>query len=54
MGRSSGTMRRMEDTGKQHHATDEPSNGSREDSTAETAGRAVARLLANPRRTRRD
>ncbi|CCG05491.1 hypothetical protein [Blastococcus saxobsidens] len=43
----------MEETGKQRQATDE-SSGAREESTAETAVRAVARLLANPRRTRRD
>lgn len=34
--------------------TDESSNGSREEFTTETAVRAVARRLANPRRTRRD
>ncbi|MDK3255499.1 hypothetical protein [Blastococcus capsensis] len=44
----------MEETGKQRQATDESSNGSREEPTAEAAVRAVARLLANPRRTRRD
>ena len=47
-------MRCMEETGKHRQTTDESSNGSREDSTTGTAVRAVDRLLANPRRTRRD
>ena len=47
-------MRHMEETVTQRQASDESSRGSREEFTAETAARAVARLLANPRRTRRD
>ncbi|TYP87940.1 hypothetical protein [Blastococcus xanthinilyticus] len=38
----------------QHQGTDGSSGGVRDSSPAESASRAVARLLANPRRTRRD
>ncbi|MGY1825215.1 MULTISPECIES: hypothetical protein [unclassified Blastococcus] len=44
----------MEDNLLHTRATDESTDGSRTDSSGETAARAVARLLANPRRTRRD
>jgi hypothetical protein len=44
----------MEETLNQSRATAESSDRGRDESAAETAVRAVARLLANPRRTRRD
>ncbi|MGY1721445.1 hypothetical protein [Blastococcus sp. SYSU DS0533] len=43
----------MEDNPQHPRTTHESTDGARADSSAETAARAVARLLANPRRTRR-
>ncbi|MGY2003354.1 hypothetical protein [Blastococcus sp. SYSU DS1024] len=43
----------MEDTSMHPRTTDESPDRSRTDS-AESSARAVARLLANPRRTRRN
>ncbi|WP_255411525.1 hypothetical protein [Blastococcus sp. TF02-8] len=43
----------MEDTAEQHRNTQDPSHGQSEEPRAEAAARAVARMLANPRRTRR-
>ncbi|MGY1848610.1 MULTISPECIES: hypothetical protein [unclassified Blastococcus] len=48
-----GTQRRMEDNVLHTRTTDESADRSRTDS-AESSARAVARLLANPRRTRRN
>ncbi|MGY2085521.1 hypothetical protein [Blastococcus sp. SYSU DS0539] len=44
----------MEDNAQTPRTTHESPSTSRDESTAESAARAVARLLANPRRTRRD
>ena len=44
----------MQEIANQRRTTDdEPSGGSSDEPRAETAAPAVARLLANPRRTRR-
>ncbi|WP_280138624.1 hypothetical protein [Blastococcus sp. DSM 46786] len=43
----------MEDNLDHTRTTHESTDGARADSSTETAARAVARLLANPRRTRR-
>jgi hypothetical protein len=48
-----GTQRRMEDNLLHTRATDESTDGSRTGASTEAAAPAVARLLANPRRTRR-
>ena len=45
----------MSDNQRESHATDQPLSASTEDDrTPETTVATVARLLANPRRTRRD
>jgi hypothetical protein len=44
---------RMEESENEHRISQEPSGGSQEEHRVEAAARAVARLLANPRRTRR-
>ena len=44
----------MEESAKHRHMSDPSSHGTREQSAVESAASAVARLLANPRRTRRD
>ncbi|WP_275585493.1 hypothetical protein [Blastococcus saxobsidens] len=44
----------MEKTTNQHGAGQESSNGSTEEPRVEAAVRAVAQMLANPRRTRRN
>lgn len=43
----------MEKTLNQHRSTDESATAAHEDARTEATARAVARLLANPRRTRR-
>jgi hypothetical protein len=48
-----GTLWHMDDTMNQHRTTEERSGGSADEPRVEAAARAVARLLANPRRTRR-
>ena len=53
-GHPAGTLRRMEETTNQHRPTEGTSDGSGDEPRAEAAARAVARMLANPRRTRRN
>ncbi|WP_346620446.1 hypothetical protein [Blastococcus montanus] len=44
----------MEKTLNQHRSTEESATAAHEDARTEATVRAVAQLLANPRRTRRD
>ena len=44
----------MEKNANQHRATQESSGGTTDEPRVEAAARAVAQMLANPRRTRRN